>query len=122
MKLTVTTPARGRLDAASLGPAQPREAPLHNLDGGVLFERLVSEYVFGLLTEATIESIVSENAARFAAMEAAHDNVSKRLSQLRQAAHQQQQSEITAEFLDLITGAETLSGIGGSARPSSSAR
>lgn len=96
------------LDMASLAAAQPRQAPLHNLKPRVLTEKLIAEYVFALLTEAAVESIASENAARFAAMESAHDNVSKKLSQLRQEASQARQSEITAELLDLITGAEAL--------------
>jgi F-type H+-transporting ATPase subunit gamma len=68
----------------------------------------MAEYLFALLMEAAVESIASENAARFAAMESAHDNVSKKLSRLRQDARQARQSEITAELLDLITGAEAL--------------
>ena len=43
----------------------------------------MAEYVFALLTEAAVESLASENAARFAAMESAHDNVSKKLAGLR---------------------------------------
>jgi F0F1-type ATP synthase gamma subunit len=39
---------------------------------------------------------------------AAHDNVSKKLDQLRQDARQARQSEITTELLDLVTGAEAL--------------
>ena len=98
------------LDLASLALRQPRQAPLHNIVPQVLLEGLMSEYVFALLTEAAVESIASENVARFAAMEAAHDNVSKRLDQLRQSARQARQSEITAELLDLVTGIEALSG------------
>lgn len=94
------------LDTNALAAAQSRQAPLHNLEPRALLEKLMAEYVFALLTGAAIESIASENAARFAAMEAAHDNVTKKLSQLRQGASQARQSEITEELLDLITGAE----------------
>jgi F-type H+-transporting ATPase subunit gamma len=87
------------LDVASFSAAQPQQAPLHNLAPHVLLEKLM---------EAAVESMASENAARFAAMESAHDNVSKRLDQLRQDARQARQSEITAELLDLITGTEAL--------------
>jgi F-type H+-transporting ATPase subunit gamma len=41
-------------------------------------------------------------------MEAAHENVSKKLEQLRQDARQARQDEITTELLDLLTGAEAL--------------
>ena len=96
------------LDTASLAAVQPRQAPLHNLAPRPLLEKLIAEYVFALLTEAAVESISSENAARFAAMESAHDNVAKKLANLRQAAQQARQAEITAELLDLVTGAEAL--------------
>lgn len=82
--------------------------PLHNLAAEVLLERLVANYVFGLLTEAAIESIASENAARFAAMDAAHENVAKKLERLRQDARQARQGEITEELLDLVSGASAV--------------
>lgn len=96
------------LDVKALSSAPPRQAPLHNLAPRPLVEKLVAEYVFALLTGAAVELIASENAARFAAMDAAHDNVTKKLSQLRQRARQERQSEITSELLDLITGAEAI--------------
>jgi F-type H+-transporting ATPase subunit gamma len=86
----------------------PRLLPLHNLRPSVLLEKLIADYVFALLTEAAVEALAAENAARFAAMDAAHDNVSKKLEQLRQDARLARQVEITAELLDLVTGAEAL--------------
>jgi F-type H+-transporting ATPase subunit gamma len=106
----ITTRLLLPLDTRSLAAAQPRQAPLHNLAPRRLLERLMAEYVVALLTEAAVESIASENAARFAAMESAHDNVSKKLTELRQGAQQARQGEITAELLDLITGAEAMRG------------
>jgi len=96
------------LDLASLAPKQPRQAPLHNLAPQPLLEKLMSEYVFALLTEAAVESIASENAARFAAMEAAHDSVSAKLDELRRGAREARQTEITTELLDLVTGTAAL--------------
>jgi len=84
----------------------PRLPPLHNLKPSVLLEKLIADYVFALLTEAAVEALASENAARFAAMDAAHDNVAKKLEQLRQDARQARQDEITTELFDLVTGAE----------------
>ncbi|MGA9341910.1 MAG: FoF1 ATP synthase subunit gamma [Rhodanobacteraceae bacterium] len=97
------------LDTKALAGRQSRLPPLHNLEPRLLLEKLVDEYVFGLLTEAAVESIASENAARLAAMTSAHDNVTKKLAYLRQTARQARQSEITAELLDLITGSEAMS-------------
>ena len=96
------------LDTKALATAKPRQAPLHNFEPGLLMEKLMAEYVFALLTEAAVESIASENAARFAAMDSAHDNATKKLSELRQTARQARQTEITSELLDLITGAEAI--------------
>jgi len=94
------------LDTGSLALLQPRQPSLHNLRPDLLLEKLVEEYVFAQLMEAAVESIASENAARFAAMQAAHDNALKRLSELSQEARIARQSEITSELLDLIVGAE----------------
>jgi len=96
------------LDTAALALTQPRQAPLHNLRPTQLLERLMAEYIFALLIEAVIESIGSENAARLAAMEAAHDNVEKKLGELHLTAREARQEEITAELLDLIAGTEAL--------------
>ncbi len=98
------------LDTQALAATQPRQVPLHNLPPRRLLEKLMAEYVFALLTEAAVESIASENAARFATMEAAHDNVTRKLSELRQSAREARQTEITAEVLELITGAEAMRG------------
>lgn len=96
------------LDLAALAAQQPRQPPLHNLKPRQLLEKLMAEYVFALLTAAAVESIASENAARFAAMESAHDNVAKKLDQLWQEARQARQTEITTELVELVTGAEAL--------------
>ncbi len=96
------------LDAAMLVGNPGRDVPLHNLPPGPLLEKLMSEYVFGLLTEAAVESIASENAARFAAMDSAHNNVEKKLAGLQKDVRQAWQAEITSELLDLITGAEAM--------------
>ncbi len=96
------------LDTATLVAKPARQVPLHNLPPRPLLEKLMAEYVFALLTEAAVESIASENAARFAAMESAHDNVGKKLAGLQENVRQARQTEITSELLDLITGAEAM--------------
>ena len=96
------------IDLEKLRRTQPTQPPLHNLPPATLLERLMAEYVLAQLTEAAIESLASENAARFAAMASAHDNVSKKLDELRRQSNLARQSEITTELLDLITGSEAL--------------
>lgn len=98
------------VDLGSLRADPGRQAPLHNLRADQLLETLLAEYVFAQLTEGAVESVVSENETRLATMEAARDNVAKKLDGLRQTARQERQAEITTELLDLVTGAEALHG------------
>ena len=93
------------VDLASIARTGSRQPPLHNISPGRLLERLIADYVFALLTEAAVESLASENAARFAAMQSAHDKISDRLEALRREAWQARQEEVTTELLDLVTGA-----------------
>lgn len=97
------------VDLAMFTPTRSRQPPLHNISPARLLERLIADYVFALLAGAAMESLASENAARFAAMQAAHDNISDRLEELRREARQARQAEITTELLDLVTGAEAQS-------------
>jgi len=98
------------VDLATFAPARSRQPPLHNIRPARLLERLIADYVFALLAEAAIESLASENAARFAAMQSAHDNISNKLEELRRDARQARQAEVTTELLDLVTGAEAQRG------------
>lgn len=100
------------LEPGLTNPDQLRLPPLTNLEPALLYEKLVAEYVFAVLAETAVESIVAENAARFAAMEAAHTNVARRLDGLRLDASQMRQSEITAEICELATAAQALSEAG----------
>ncbi|WP_323794847.1 FoF1 ATP synthase subunit gamma [Nisaea sp.] len=84
---------------------QKHQAPLHNMDPAKLLEKLTEEYVFARLTEAAVESISAENAARLSATQAAHDNISTMLTTLQSDARQSRQSEITTEILELAVGA-----------------
>lgn len=83
-------------------------APLHDLPAAELLEKLTTEYMVAQLTEAAIEALAAENAARFAAMESARDNVGRKLQTLRLDASRARQEEVTTELLDLITGERAL--------------
>lgn len=101
------------LDPKTLEGKAARLPPLHNLAPVRLLEKVMAEYVLAELSEAAVESIASENAARFAAMESAHENVSKKLDKLRQEARTARQSEITTELIELVTGAEAATSMPG---------
>lgn len=102
--------ARARLFPLSLpathGQDPSVQAPLHNLPGAQLLERLTAEYLLAQLTEAATESLAAENGARFAAMESAHDHISRKLGSLRLDASRARHEEITTELLDLVIGAQ----------------
>jgi F-type H+-transporting ATPase subunit gamma len=82
--------------------------PLHNLGIERLLEKLIEEYFFAELAHITLESLAAENAARLAAMSAAHDNIGRKLEDLTRAEHQLRQDAVTTELLDVVTGSEAL--------------
>lgn len=82
--------------------------PLHNLDGERLLEMLIEEYFFAELAHITMESLTAANAARLAAMSAAHDNIERKLDELTKTEHQLQQEAVTTELLDVVVGSEAL--------------
>jgi F-type H+-transporting ATPase subunit gamma len=87
-------------------PGGPR--PLTNLPPRALLDKLVDELVLAELTRAATESFASENGARLATMEAAHENIESKLAELSAEERQRRQDEITTELLDVVTGAEAM--------------
>lgn len=85
-----------------------RLVPLHDLPVPQLLQKVTAEYMVAQLTEAATEALAAENAARFAAMESARDNVGRKLQSLRLDASRARQEEVTTELLDLITGEQAL--------------
>lgn len=82
--------------------------PLFDLPVPQLLENLTAEYMVAELTEAATEALAAENAARFAAMESARENVGRKLETLRLDASRARQEEVTTELLDLITGEQAV--------------
>lgn len=85
-----------------------RPAPLSNLAPGALVDGLVDEWLFARITRAATESFASENAARLATMEAASENIAKKLEELSRVEREARQEEVTTELLDIVTGAEAV--------------
>jgi F-type H+-transporting ATPase subunit gamma len=81
---------------------------LVNMNARELRDVLASEYMFAILEAAAVESFASENASRFRTMEAAHENVSRKSSELQRLAHRMRQETVTAEILEIIGGAEAM--------------
>jgi F-type H+-transporting ATPase subunit gamma len=93
------------LDPLLLQRSDVRSQPLHHLSVDRLLARLADEYMLAEITRALMESFASENAARLRVMESADRNIDERLGTMNQRAHTLRQEAITAELLDLITGA-----------------
>lgn len=96
------------LDPTILVRSSERNAPLHHLPPAVLVQRLASEYLFAEITRAVMQSLASENGARLRVMEAADHNIGDKLETLRRTERALRQEAITAELLDVITGAEAV--------------
>lgn len=99
------------LDPALLARANGRSRPLHHLPAEILVRRLAGEYLLAEVTRSVMESFASENGARLQVMDAADRNIDGKLDRLSRQARSLRQEAITAELLDLITGAEAILGV-----------
>jgi F-type H+-transporting ATPase subunit gamma len=77
-----------------------------------IFADLLPRYVEARVYSAMLESAASEQAARRRAMSAATDNAEELIKVLTRVANQARQSEITQEIMEIVGGAEAMSGQG----------
>ena len=96
------------IDARLLASRSAQAPPLHHLDPQLLLQRLIEEHLFADLVLAMMESLASENAARLQVMKAADRNIDDKLADLTRRARTVRQNAITAELLDVVTGAEAI--------------
>ncbi|PMB46368.1 F0F1 ATP synthase subunit gamma [Fischerella thermalis CCMEE 5330] len=82
--------------------------PIKNMNWERLFPLFIRQYLFVSLYQATVESMASENASRFASMQAAEKNIEERLTDLNADYRSSRQNSITAELLDIVAGFEAL--------------
>jgi F-type H+-transporting ATPase subunit gamma len=78
-------------------------------DTGTL-RALLREHLFVSLFRACAESLASENASRFAAMQRADKNIEDLLETLNGTFHRLRKSGIDAELFDVVAGFEALAG------------
>ncbi len=90
-----------------------RSLPFMTMEPGPLLAALVRQHLSVTLYRSVAQSLAAENAGRLAAMQVAEKNISERLDELQAAFHQQRQSTITEELLDVISGFEALTGNAG---------
>ena len=89
-----------------------RILPTLSMPPGELFSALIRQYLFVSVYRAFAESLASENAARLASMQTAERNIEERLASLTSQFHQQRQTAITGELLDIAAGFEAMGGSG----------
>jgi F-type H+-transporting ATPase subunit gamma len=94
------------LEPIAVSEVRNRLPPLVNMKPDMLRDQLAFEYMFAMLEAAALESFASENAARFRTMEAANENIERKITQIDRLARRIRQEAITAEILELIGGAE----------------
>jgi F-type H+-transporting ATPase subunit gamma len=75
-----------------------------------IFKELVPKSLKVQFYEYMLESNAAENGARMTAMDKATDNAGELLKQLRLTYNQTRQAAITKEILEIVGGAEALSG------------
>lgn len=75
-------------------------------DGGQVFERIIPEYIGGVLYGALCESRASEQAARRSAMDSATQNADEMIAQLSLAYNRARQASITQEITEIVAGSQ----------------
>ena len=71
---------------------------------------MLPQYLVTKVYAALLESAASENAARRRAMKAATDNAEELIKVLTRQANRARQDEITSEIMEIVGGAEALTG------------
>jgi len=90
--------------------SQPRALVEYEPDPEQILGRLVPDYVEISIYRALLESTASEHGARMTAMRNASDNARTLIDQLTLEMNRARQAEITQEILEVVAGAEGVSG------------
>src|ERR1700744_504837 len=88
----------------------PRALVDYEPDPEEILKRLVPDYVEISIYRALLESTASEHGARMTAMRNASENASTLIKSLTLEMNRARQAEITQEILEVVAGAEGLSG------------
>ncbi len=88
----------------------PRALVEYEPDPEEILKRLVPDYVEISIYRALLESTASEHGARMTAMRNASDNAGTLIEDLTLEMNRARQAEITQEILEVVGGAEGLSG------------
>src|SRR5438552_2664618 len=75
-----------------------------------LLARLLPRYLEALVSQALLEAIASEHAARMTAMDNATTNAADMIDALTRSMNRARQATITKELMEVVGGAEALKG------------
>ena len=89
-------------------PLPTRTLPMFTIERSRLVSAVIRQLLFAALFRGCTESLAAENASRIASMQAAERNIARQLDELRMQYHQQRQTAVTEELLDVATGFEAL--------------
>ena len=82
--------------------------PIYAGDPEEILDKIVPEYVGGVLNSALCEAVASESAARRTAMNAANKNASEMIDTLMLIYNRARQAVITQEITEIVSGSEAL--------------
>ena len=77
-------------------------------DPGELIDRIIPQYVSGLLYTCLCEAMASEHGSRRTAMNSANKNASEIIDTLVLKYNRARQAVITQEITEIVSGAEAL--------------
>ena len=77
-------------------------------DASEMLDKIIPEYIGGILYSALCESLASESGARRAAMNSANKNAEEMIGTLNLSYNRARQAMITQEITEIVSGAEAL--------------
>lgn len=83
-------------------------SPLIEEERDELLEKIVPEYIGGVIYSSVCEALASESGARRSAMNAANKNASEMIDTLMLKYNRARQAVITQEITEIVSGAEAL--------------
>ena len=106
--ISQTPVSRQLLPLAQPADKKKTEAPLFEGEPEEILDRIVPDYVGGLIYAGICESLASESGARRSAMNAANKNAGEMIDTLMLSYNRARQSVITQEITEIVSGAEAL--------------
>lgn len=91
-----------------VGAQTVSQEPYYEIEADELIEKIVPEYIGGILYSAVSESVASECAARRTAMNSANKNAEEMIDTLTLKFNRARQAVITQEITEIVSGAEAL--------------